>query len=211
MGAAEHIELETWELFMAVMESGSYLQPARAMNVDPSTVSRRLRKLEDRLRMQLFYRESTGLRPTAAGRRVMNQMHDVLTDILAVRDGLAKSVSGVRGRIRVSIPEPIQTDAVWEVMSQLEFENTGLRLDLEPPGSGDDPAGLAFQVSPMIPTGSRPVSLLPLVCVASPGYLAEHGTPESPEALTEHTLIFSELSSYSRRFTFSRSSSRSFM
>ena len=59
MGAAEHIELETWELFMAVMESGSYLQPARAMNVDPSTVSRRLRKLEDRLRMQLFYREST--------------------------------------------------------------------------------------------------------------------------------------------------------
>ena len=91
MGAAEHIELETWELFMAVMESGSYLQPARAMNVDPSTVSRRLRKLEDRLRMQLFYRESTGLRPTAAGRRVMNQMHDVLTDILAVRDGLAKS------------------------------------------------------------------------------------------------------------------------
>ena len=115
MGAAEHIELETWELFMAVMESGSYLQPARAMNVDPSTVSRRLRKLEDRLRMQLFYRESTGLRPTAAGRRVMNQMHDVLTDILAVRDGLAKSVSGVRGRIRVSIPEPIQTDAVWEV------------------------------------------------------------------------------------------------
>lgn len=70
MGAAEHIELETWELFMAVMESGSYLQPARAMNVDPSTVSRRLRKLEDRLRMQLFYRESTGLRPTAAGRRV---------------------------------------------------------------------------------------------------------------------------------------------
>lgn len=50
MGAAEHIELETWELFMAVMESGSYLQPARAMNVDPSTVSRRLRKLEDRLR-----------------------------------------------------------------------------------------------------------------------------------------------------------------
>lgn len=117
MGAAEHIELETWELFMAVMESGSYLQPARVMNVDPSTVSRRLRKLEDRLRMQLFYRESTGLRPTAAGRRVMNQMHDVLTDILAVRDGLAKSVSGVRGRIRVSIPEPIQTDAVWEVMS----------------------------------------------------------------------------------------------
>ena len=64
----------------------------------------------------------------------------------------------------VSIPEPIQTDAVWEVMSQLEFENTGLRLDLEPPGSGDDPAGLAFQVSPMIPTGSHPVSLLPLVC-----------------------------------------------
>ena len=39
MGAAEHIELETWELFMAVMESGSYLQTARAMNVDPSTVS----------------------------------------------------------------------------------------------------------------------------------------------------------------------------
>lgn len=45
----------------------------------------------------------------------------------------------------MSIPEPIQTDAVWEVMSQLEFENTGLRLDLEPPGSGDDPAGLAFR------------------------------------------------------------------
>lgn len=86
MGAAEHIELETWELFMAVMESGSYLQPARAMNVDPSTVSRRLRKLEDRLRMQLFYRESTGLRPTAAGRRVMNQMHDVLTDIHSRRE-----------------------------------------------------------------------------------------------------------------------------
>ncbi len=53
--------------FLTVSETGSFIDAAREMNVTQSTVSARVRVLEEQLGRPLFERSHTGAIPTAAG------------------------------------------------------------------------------------------------------------------------------------------------
>ncbi len=54
--------------FLAVLETGSFLHAAERVNVAQSTVSTRIRALEDALGQELFIRNRAGATPTAVGR-----------------------------------------------------------------------------------------------------------------------------------------------
>ncbi len=53
--------------FLMVAETGSFIDAARKMNVTQSTVSARIKGLEDLLGRPLFRRSKTGATPTPAG------------------------------------------------------------------------------------------------------------------------------------------------
>lgn len=55
--------------FLTIMDTGSFITAADRLNVTQSTVSARIRSLEDQLGMQLFDRDRAGARPTPAGLR----------------------------------------------------------------------------------------------------------------------------------------------
>lgn len=55
--------------FLTILETGSFITAADKLNVTQSTVSARIRTLEDQLGMQLFERDRSGARPTLAGAR----------------------------------------------------------------------------------------------------------------------------------------------
>ncbi|WP_020400171.1 LysR family transcriptional regulator [Kordiimonas gwangyangensis] len=54
--------------FLAVLETGSFLHAAERVNVAQSTVSTRIRALEDALGQELFIRNKSGATPTPVGR-----------------------------------------------------------------------------------------------------------------------------------------------
>lgn len=55
--------------FLTIVETGSFITAADRLHVTQSTVSARIRSLEDQLGMQLFERDRAGARPTPAGVR----------------------------------------------------------------------------------------------------------------------------------------------
>jgi DNA-binding transcriptional LysR family regulator len=63
------MRLDAIEIFVAVMEAGSFVGAARRLGVPPSTVSARVAALERRLGVTLIQRTTRQLRPTDAGQR----------------------------------------------------------------------------------------------------------------------------------------------
>ena len=63
------------------VETGSLLHAAQSLGVKPSTISRRITRLEDELGVTIFERGSFGMRLTPAGRDVMVQVRRSLDAI----------------------------------------------------------------------------------------------------------------------------------
>lgn len=63
------MDTELARTFLAVVAAGSFVGAAERLHVTQSTVSARIRTLEERLRCVLFVRNKAGTRLTAAGRR----------------------------------------------------------------------------------------------------------------------------------------------
>ncbi len=63
------VDISLARTFLTILDTGSFITAADRLHVTQSTVSARIRTLEDMLGMQLFERDRSGARPTAAGSR----------------------------------------------------------------------------------------------------------------------------------------------
>jgi DNA-binding transcriptional LysR family regulator len=90
---------------LAVAEHGSTLAAARHLNVNQSTVQRRLGELEHRLGLRLVERSPSGYRLTTAGAAVLPQAEQVAIAIEAFRQKAIETAHS--GILRLTCPEPI--------------------------------------------------------------------------------------------------------
>lgn len=67
------LDLRLFRYAMTAADHGSFRRAAAALNVQQSTVSKGIRNLEDRLGAMLFERSHSGIRPTLAGDRFLNE------------------------------------------------------------------------------------------------------------------------------------------
>jgi DNA-binding transcriptional LysR family regulator len=79
---------------------------AEALGLNPSTISRRITRLEDELGVTLFERGHHGLRLTEAGRLVMVHVQRALDDIEALVRAGHYNGNGTIGRIRLGVRLP---------------------------------------------------------------------------------------------------------
>jgi DNA-binding transcriptional LysR family regulator len=88
------------------VETGSFSSAAQSLGVEPSTISRRIVRLEDELGVTIFERGAFGIRLTAAGRQVMVPVRRALNDLDSVLQVGKSSGAGKTGRIRLGVRMP---------------------------------------------------------------------------------------------------------
>lgn len=91
-------------LFLALCRANSLGDAARALNVDGSTVSRRLATMEETLAATLFDRGRSGITATDAAERLLpvaEEMEDAMTRFAGTVEGLEREVSGL---VRIACP-----------------------------------------------------------------------------------------------------------
>lgn len=93
--------------FLAVARYGSTLAAAKALNVNQSTVHRRLDELEKRLGRQLVVRQPTGYRLTELGQDMLTYVERVEEAVQSFERRLAASDTELTGSIRVTCPEAV--------------------------------------------------------------------------------------------------------
>jgi LysR family transcriptional regulator for bpeEF and oprC len=186
--------LETMRLFTRVVETASFSKAAKAEGVAQSTVSKQIAALEERLGVQLLRRSSRRLQVTEAGQEVYDFYAGILTN-LEHFEATSKDLQAIpSGRVRVALPPGLaglyvkrlaQFFAMYpKVMVDLIVSEKFVNLIEE----GID---LAIRIGEQADSAltTRRIGSVEQITVATPAYLARHGTPQTPDHIKNHTCV----------------------
>lgn len=181
----ETIQLDDLALFLAVAEAGNMTRVADRTGQPKSSVSRTIRRLEERLGLRLFERSTRHLRLTGDGahlveqtRPLVDRLHDTLTHV----GGAAERPQGL---LRISAPYEFGLLRLGEVITALLQSHPGLEIDLDLSSRAPDPRVEPFDIVFRMHSGELPdsdqiarrVYELGRGLYASPELLASQGEP----------------------------------
>jgi len=181
-------------IFLAVARTGQIARAGTQLAIDPTTVSRRLRALEESLGATLFEQHSGGQRLTAAGEALVAPAEAIERSVSTIAINKI-AASGPSGLVRVGTPEGFGT---WLIAHHLgEFgrsypsitvELVATRGVLNPTRREADAAILLARPhrGPLI---SRKLTDYDLGLYAAPAYLARMPRLAGTGDLHDHTLI----------------------
>lgn len=189
------VQLLSLRLFARVARGGSFTEAARAFELPPSSVSRRIAALERTLGQRLLYRHSRAVRLTEAGQRYLEQVSEALT----LLDGAAEEVSGAtrspRGVLRINAPVAFGRRHIAPWLEGFQSRYPELEVELTLTDALVDPvqegADLVVRIGALEDSSLVARELAPqhFAIAASPGYLARHGRPEHPDDLSHHNCL----------------------
>ena len=126
--------LESWadlELFLKVARAGSFSAAARFLGIEQSTVSRRIRQLEEGLGLTLFERRATRSVLTPLGESLAKRAEAIEANVHAFVDEAQGSEREVSGTVRIALTESIAVYSVIpDVLPALRKSYPNLRIEL---------------------------------------------------------------------------------
>ncbi|MGC5698920.1 LysR family transcriptional regulator [Pseudomonas sp. NFXW11] len=184
-----------WRVFFRVVDRGSLTLAAEDLQLEPSSVSRQLSALEQRLNTQLLNRSTRKVSLTPAGARAYEQLRPLIEEMDALLASLDQRHTALSGRLRVSAPVALGERHVTAWLAAFQQRHPQLILDLvlsdrclDLMTEGID---LALRIG-HLPDSSlvaRPLGELSHGLYASPDYLRRHGTPRHPADLSSHRAL----------------------
>lgn len=183
------------EVFVAIVEAGSFSAAARIFSMSPSAVSKLVTRLENRLGVQLVVRSTRSFRLTTEGSDFYKTSRTIVQEIAEAEAKIARKAEAVGGLLKVSTNLPFGTHVLSPLVVRFLDENPGMRIDLE---FSDETVDLIAEKTDIaIRTGvlrdsslrSRRLLDSPRHVVTSPDYLARHGEPARPEELRKHACL----------------------
>ncbi|WP_437441197.1 LysR family transcriptional regulator [Sphingomonas morindae] len=181
-------------VFAAVIEHGSLSAAGRALGLTTSAISRVLARIERRLGVRLLIRTTRSLSLTTEGQAYFRAARRILADLAEVEDEIADQASP-RGRVRVTASLAYGRLHVVPMLGEFTRRHPGILVDLNLSDQVVDVLGgqadvaIRFGQLADSPLTARKLGETGRVVVASPDYLARHGTPLTPEDLFEHNCI----------------------
>lgn len=190
------VALPELSIFVVVAEKLNFTAAARELGVTTSALSHSIRKLEERIGLQLFIRTTRSVALTEAGKELyqravpaINDLEQVVSDLVSSRDKpsgtirISAAEAGARPLIQRMLPDFIKSypDIHIEIVVDTRYVDivadgftAGIRL------AEDVPVDMIA-----IPFGPE----MRFMAVASPTYLATRGIPLSPDDLRQHQCI----------------------
>ena len=202
--------------FVAVVAKGSPTAAAQAEGVAPAIMGRRLDALEERLGVKLLVRTTRRLSLTHEGTAFLEDCQRVLADLAQAESAVSAGGLKASGHLRITAPAGFGRRHVAPLVPLFHAAHAGLRVSLNLSDRVVDLAGEAFDCA--VRVGDLPDSSLVGVrladnrrlCVATPGFLARHGTPKLPSDLADfQCLTLSSEASQTRGWAFAMPSAMS--
>ena len=190
------MKLEDMQLFVLVVETGSFTKAADYCHTPKSTISRRISQLEKDLDTRLLQRTTRKLNMTEAGERFYLRAVNILKDVEDTEKELIEGQETVKGKLVLYAPTLI-LDKCRHQVSNFTKTYPNCELELHSTAVGQR-AVLDKRFDLMVYIGepydssfiARPLGDMGYDYFASPEYLERHGPPESPEEILNHRCIY---------------------
>jgi DNA-binding transcriptional LysR family regulator len=189
-------DLRDLDAFVAVARTRNFRRAALEQRVSVSSLSQRLRDMEERLGVRLMNRTTRSVALTEAGELLLARVGPAMLQV----SGALEDVRGLRavpsGRLRINAPPPAidlvlapMVGPFIEAYPQIDLEIIGESSFVDIVAQGFD-AGVRY--GEHLAQDMIAVSLGPpqrYAVVASPDYVARHGKPKHPKDLLDHGCI----------------------
>ena len=182
------------EVFVRVVEAGSFSAAARALRMTPSAVSKLIARLETRLGARLISRSTRKLQLTPEGTAFYDSGVRILADMDAAEREAAAGAAP-RGRLRVNSYVPFGHHRLMPLLPRFLERYPEISVEAVLTDSVinlmEERADVAIRAGPLSESRlvARKLGQSRMVVVAAPAYLEARGTPRTPAELTSHNLL----------------------
>lgn len=184
-------KLKQLESFVSVAARGSLTAAAKAEGVAPAIMGRRLDALEERLGVKLLLRTTRRITLTHEGSAFLEDCQRILADVANAEASVSAGGVKASGHLRITAPAGFGRRHVAPLVPQFRALHPEVTISLNLSDRVVDIAAEGFDCA--VRVGDMPDSSLVSVrmadnrrlCVATPAYLARHGTPRTPADLAQ--------------------------
>lgn len=191
--------IEYLNIFIQVVEQGSFTKAADILQIHRPTVSKAIQKIEDDLGVKLIHRTTRKLSITAEGDEFYHHARHVLADVNDMMAIFSPTLPP-RGRLRLDVPLALAHAILIPNLKDFQTRYPGIEVVLV---SSDKKSDLITEgVDCLVRLGalhnssfiSRRIGDIRMVTCAAPSYLQQHGLPETLADLKQHRAVnfFSE-------------------
>lgn len=183
------------DIFARVVTARSMSAAGRELKLSPAVISKRIRRLEERLGVRLLQRTTRQLALTEAGQGFYERVISILASVEEAESWVASGSATARGVLKVSAPTSFGRMHIAPHLSAFLKANPDLAINLELSDEFVDIVGggfdLAIRIAELTDSSLVARRLAPIhrVLCATPGYLHAHGTPRTIHDLSQHVCL----------------------
>lgn len=187
--------IDLFRIFSRVVECASFTRAADTLGVPRSSVSAAVQELEGRVGARLLHRTTRKVSPTHDGAAFYDRCQRVIADVEDTENLFRQTAAQPSGRLRVDVPGRIGRLIIAPALPGFLDRYPQINIDLGVTDRAvnlvEDSVDCVLRVGPLSDSGliARPIGRLALINVASPAYLARHGTPHVPDDLERHWAV----------------------
>jgi len=182
-------------VFSAVAKNGSFSSAAKKLSISKAMASKHVQNLESSLGVRLFNRTTRKLNLTDVGSAYYDKVDAILTDIDETELAISQLNSEPKGTLKIMAPPSFGAFHLSRALSvylrKYPDVSTVIELSNRVPDLVEDGIDLAFYLGELDDSSfvARKIASTRRVICASPYYLKQNGTPQTPDDLAKHNCM----------------------
>lgn len=188
------------EMFVRVVETGSFSKAAREFNTTQPTVTKQVAATEARLKARLLNRNTRGVSLTETGALYYEKCKQLVRDAEEADNVVRLSQSQAQGLLRIGTSTAFGRRVIVPLALEFMARHPQVQVDLSFEDRYVDLVAQGIDVALRMgkladsSLGARFLGMNPWVIVAAPAYLKKNGTPKKAQELAAHSaLIYSSV------------------
>ena len=190
-------KLRAISYFIKVAETSSFTIAAKAFSVPASSVSRRIKDLENHLKIELFHRSTRIVKLTSLGQLYYDQTKDILSQLDYAEELVDQRSKIPAGRLKITAVAGYGRAQVIPALNKFQELYPDIVIDLELTDNVSDleqnQIDFAIRASSNLPERmiARKLTDNNFQLLAAPAYLEKFGSPTTADELKQHkTLLY---------------------
>lgn len=188
-------KLANMEMFVRVVECGSFTKAAEVSNVSPTMVAKHIRIIEKRLGARLLHRTTRRQYLTEVGRLYYERCKSALAEVARAESSASELQASPRGIIRLVAPisfgNQILVPLLINYLSSHPDVNVDLILDNRVADLIHENYDVGIQIGEIDAPDlvARPLRPYRRILAAAPSYIVKYGKPNHPQQLSAHSCL----------------------
>ena len=195
-------------VFVGVVEQGSFARAAERMDMSASAVSRHVAELEVHLDTRLLNRTTRRISITESGQAFYERTLQLLADLDEAEAAASSSTATPRGTIRLTCSINFGVPHLAPAIGAFQARYPEVLFDVSASDRFvdlvEEGLDLAIRIGDLGNANliARKIGQMQLITCASPAYLQRHGTPKRPQELATHNCLTYEYAPVKNQWRF---------